>query len=158
MLDGGAPNYRCYECADGRYVAVGALEPQFWQALVDGLGLVDAPSPYDPGQWAACAETLDAAFKTRSRDEWADLFADTDACVAPVLTLDEAPKHPHNVARRSYAEVGPASLIDSAPRFSETPGRAGELTEIGADTAALLTELGYDDAAVESLRATRTIP
>ena len=157
MLDGGAPNYRCYECADGRYVAVGALEPQFWQALVDGLGLTDAPSPYDPAQWAACAETLSAAFKTRARDEWARLFAETDACVAPVLTLEEAPEHPHNAARRSYARVGPAQLIDSAPRFSETPGAAGALTELGADTAALLAELGYDAAAVEQLRSAGTI-
>src|SRR6478752_1492895 len=96
LLDGGAPNYRCYECADGRYVAVGALEPQFWQALVAGLGLTDAPSAHDPAQWRACAELLSATFKTRTRDEWADHFADTDACVAPVLTLEEAPHHPHN--------------------------------------------------------------
>ncbi|HEY2298626.1 MAG TPA: CaiB/BaiF CoA-transferase family protein [Jatrophihabitans sp.] len=157
LLDGGAPNYRCYECADGRYVAVGALEPQFWQALVDGLELADVPSPYDPAQWAACAQTLSATFKTRTRDEWAERFVDTDACVAPVLTLEEAPGHPHNVARQSYAQVGPASLIDGAPRFSETPGRSGPLTEIGGATVALLTELGYDAAAIDALRTTGTI-
>lgn len=157
LLDGGAPNYRCYQCADGRYVAVGALEPQFWAALVEGLGLSELPSPYDPAQWPACAEALTAAFATRSRDEWAEHFAGTDACVAPVLTLTEALDHPHNVARRSYTTVGDAVLADAAPRFSATPGAAGPLTPIGGDTAALLAELGYDAAAVDALRATQTI-
>jgi alpha-methylacyl-CoA racemase len=157
MLDGGSPNYRCYECADGRYVAVGALEPQFWAALVEGLGLSDAPSPYDPEQWTACADTLAATFKTRTRDEWGEHFAATDACVAPVLTLAEAPEHPHNVARRSYAQVGPAIVADAAPKFSATPGATGPLTEIGADTTALLAELGYDDAALAGLREVGTI-
>ncbi len=155
LLDGGAPNYRCYECADGRYVAVGALEQQFWQALVAGLGLTDPPSAHDPAQWRACAEVLSAEFKKRDRDEWAEHFADTDACVAPVLTLEEAPHHPHNLARRSYTHVGEATLIDAAPKFSATPGRAGELTAIGADTEALLADLGYDD--LSDLRASGTI-
>jgi alpha-methylacyl-CoA racemase len=157
LLDGGAPNYRCYECADGRYVAVGALEPQFWAALVDGLGLTDVPSPYDPAQWPACADALAAAFKTRGRDEWAEHFAATDACVAPVLTLEEAPGHPHNVARHSYTTIGTAVLADTAPRFSATPAAAGELTGIGGDTAALLDELGYDEVAVEALRSAGAI-
>ncbi|HEY8301740.1 MAG TPA: CaiB/BaiF CoA-transferase family protein [Jatrophihabitans sp.] len=157
LLDGGAPNYRCYECADGRYVAVGALEPQFWAALVDGLGLTDVPSPYDPAQWPACVDALAAAFKTRGRDEWAEHFAATDACVAPVLTLEEAPGHPHNVARHSYTTIGTAVLADTAPRFSATPAAAGELTGIGGDTAALLDELGYDEVAVEALRSAGAI-
>jgi alpha-methylacyl-CoA racemase len=155
LLDGGAPNYRCYECADGRYVAVGALEPQFWQALVEGLGLTDPPSAHDPSQWRACAELLSVTFMTRTRDEWADHFADTDACVAPVLTLEEAPQHRHNVARRSYTTVGNATMVDAAPKFSTTAGRAGDLTTIGADTEALLAELGYDD--LSELRSNATI-
>jgi alpha-methylacyl-CoA racemase len=157
LLDGGAPNYRCYECADGRHVAVGALEPQFWSALVEGLGLADVPSPYDPAQWPACADALATAFTTRTRDEWADHFADTDACVAPVLTLAEAPGHPHNVARRSYTQVGDATLVDSAPKFSATPGRAGALTAVGGDTADLLAELGYDATAIDALRTAAAI-
>jgi alpha-methylacyl-CoA racemase len=157
MLDGGAPNYRCYECADGRWVAVGALEPQFWAALVEALGLVDPPSPYDPAHWTACADILSTAFKTKTRDEWAEIFTPLDACVAPVLTLAEAPSHPHNVARRSYTQVGPATVADAAPKFSATPGAATPLTAIGADTAALLTGLGYDQAQLSELRESGTI-
>jgi alpha-methylacyl-CoA racemase len=155
LLDGGAPHYRCYECADGRYVAVGALEPRFWAALVDGLGLDAAgvPSPYDPAQWDACARLLAGTFRSRTRDEWAEHFAGTDACVAPVLTLTEAPNHPHNRARGSYVRVGGATVAAPAPKFSATPGRAGELTAVGADTAALLAEAGYDERARARLRA-----
>jgi alpha-methylacyl-CoA racemase len=157
MLDGGAPNYRCYECSDGRYVAVGALEPQFWAALVAALGLEDAPSPYDPAQWDACAAALTAAFATRTRDEWAEIFAPLDACVAPVLTLAEAPQHPHNLARGSYVDIGTSTLAAPAPRFSATPGATGELTGIGAATAQLLAELGCSDAEVAELRSSGTI-
>jgi alpha-methylacyl-CoA racemase len=157
LLDGGAPNYRCYECSDGRYVAVGALEPQFWTALVEGLGVADVPSPYDPAQWPACASVLAAAFATRTRDEWAERYAATDACVAPVLTLTEAPTHPHNRARRSYTRVGDATMVDAAPKFSATPGSTGALTEVGGDTAALLGELGYGDSDLAQLRASGAI-
>jgi alpha-methylacyl-CoA racemase len=159
MLDGGAPNYRCYECADGRYVAVGALEPQFWAELLDGLGL-DAsatPSPYDPAQWAECAMLLGATFKTATRDEWAARFEQRDACVAPVLTLHEAPQHPHNVERGSYAAVGDATLAGPAPRFSATPGETAALTTVGADTEMLLTEAGYAATEIAELRADGTI-
>jgi alpha-methylacyl-CoA racemase len=152
MLDGGAPNYRCYECSDGRWVAVGALEPQFWAALVETLALVDAPSPYDPAEWDACTSVLSATFRTKSRDEWAELFAPLDACVAPVLTLAEAPHHPHNVARGSYVDVGPATLAAPAPRLSGTPGSTGALTEIGGATADLLDELGYVADEIASLQ------
>jgi alpha-methylacyl-CoA racemase len=159
MLDGGAPNYRCYECADGRYVAVGALEPQFWAALVGALGL-DAdgtPSPYDPAQWSACASLLAATFATKARDEWAVIFESLDACVAPVLTLAEAPAHPHNVARSSFVPVGDATLAAPAPRFSATPGATTALTEVGADTATLLDELGFTASELDELHAAAAI-
>jgi alpha-methylacyl-CoA racemase len=159
LLDGGAPNYRCYECADGRYVAVGALEPQFWAALVDGLGLdaTTVPSPYERDQWEACAKVLAETFRTRTRDQWAEHFAATDACVAPVLTLAEAPQHPHHLARASYVRVGEATVAAPAPKFTGTPGRTGGLTAIGADTAALLAEAGYDEPARAQLRAAGAI-
>jgi alpha-methylacyl-CoA racemase len=159
MLDGGAPNYRCYECSDGRYVAVGALEPQFWAALVGALGLdvESTPSPYDPAQWDACTELMSATFKGRTRDEWAELFEPLDACVAPVLTLKEAPHHPHNVARASYAQVGNATLAAPAPKFSATPGETAPLTTIGADTDALLTEAGYSTGEIAKLREAATV-
>jgi alpha-methylacyl-CoA racemase len=159
MLDGGAPNYRCYECSDGRYVAVGALEPQFWAQLVRGIGLDldDTPSPYDPAQWAPCVQTLTDVFVTRTRDEWAQIFADVDACVAPVLTLTEALEHPHNVARDSYGVVGTAHQARPAPRFSVTPARLAPLTEMNAAAGDLLREAGYTDDQIEELRGTATI-
>jgi alpha-methylacyl-CoA racemase len=155
MLDGGAPNYRCYECADGRYVAVGALEAQFWAVLVQGLGLEASavPSPYDPAQWDACEALLSATFKTKTRDEWTEIYAPLDACVAPVLTLDEAPRHPHNVARGTYTQVGEATMAGPAPKFSVTRGGAPGLTTVGADSAALLAEAGYSEDELAGLRA-----
>jgi alpha-methylacyl-CoA racemase len=159
MLDGGAPNYRCYECADGKFVAVGALEAQFWAALVGALGRdVDSvPSPYDPAQWDACRTWLSETFLTKSRDEWAAIFEPLDACVAPVLTLEEAPNHPHNMARASYGRVAQAVLAEPAPKFSATPGALTELTEIGGDTDALLAEAGYSAEAVARLREAKVV-
>jgi alpha-methylacyl-CoA racemase len=159
LLDGGAPNYRCYECSDGRYVAVGALERQFWEELVGALGLDPAttPSPYDPAQWQACATLLASTFATKTRDEWAAIFEPLDACVAPVLTLAEAPSHPHNAARGSFAPVGDAVLAAPAPRFSATPGMTTPLTKMGGDTAALLAELGFTTAESDALRAAGAI-
>jgi alpha-methylacyl-CoA racemase len=159
MLDGGAPNYRCYECSDGRYVAVGALEPQFWATLVGALGLApdSTPSPYDPAQWSACVTLLGATFATKTRDEWAAIFEPLDACVAPVLTLAEAPAHPHNVARGSFVAVGNATLAAPAPRFSATPGATTPLTDVGADTTTLLDELGFTASERDELRAAAAI-
>ena len=159
LLDGGAPNYRCYACADGRYIAVGALEPRFWTELLRGLGLdpQTTPSPYEPAQWDACAELLAATFATRTRDEWAAVFEPLDACVAPVLTLAEAPAHPHSAERVSYVSVGGAIVAAPTPRFSATPGAPGQLSLPGADTAAVLAELGYSSVDVEALRAAGAI-
>jgi alpha-methylacyl-CoA racemase len=159
MLDGGAPNYRCYETSDAKWLAVGPLEPQFWAALVATLGL-DAdttPSPYSPDGWAECKQVLADAFRTRTRDVWAALFELTDACVAPVLTLDEATRHPHNVARGSFTQVGDATVPAPAPRFSATPAEAGAVPQVGTATADLLAEVGYDDAAIVALRAAGAI-
>jgi alpha-methylacyl-CoA racemase len=159
MLDGGSPNYRCYETADGKWLAVGPLEPQFWSALVNALGLdeTSTPTPYARQDWDACKKVLAETFRTRTRDEWAELLAPLDACVAPVLTLDEALHHPHNVARGSYVDVAGAAMPGPVPQFSATPGAIGEIHEVGADSAALLDELGYDAGAVEELRAAGAI-
>jgi alpha-methylacyl-CoA racemase len=116
LLDGGAPFYRCYTCADGRFVAVGALEPHFYAALITGLGLTADEAPqYDMAAWPALHARFEALFATRDRDNWAARFAGTDACVTPVLSLAEAPTHPHNLARGTFAgtPVQPAP----APRF-----------------------------------------
>jgi alpha-methylacyl-CoA racemase len=159
MLDGGSPNYRCYECADGRFVAVGALEPHFWAALVGALGfeVATTPSPYDPAQWQECAALLTATFATKTRDEWAAIFEPLDACVAPVLTLAEAPSHPHNVARKSFTQVGNATVAAPAPRFSATPGVTPELTDMAAETLTLLDELGFTASELDELRAAGAI-
>lgn len=120
LLDGGAPFYRCYTCRDGQFVAVGALEPRFHAALLAGLGLTADEFPqYDLAAWPAQQARLEATFATRDRDDWAAHFAGTDACVTPVLTLAEAPGHPHNLARGTF--VGPGAPQPApAPRFGPT--------------------------------------
>lgn len=121
LLDGGAPFYRCYACRDGRFVAVGALEPRFYAALLAGLGVppVEAPQ-FDPAGWPALHVRFEALFAGCDRDDWAAHFAGTDACVTPVLTLGEAPFHPHNLARRTFTGTDPVQPAP-APRFD---GRA----------------------------------
>jgi alpha-methylacyl-CoA racemase len=159
MLDGGAPNYRCYETSDGKFMSVGALEPQFWAALVGAIGReVDAtPSPYDPAQWDACEALLTEVFLSKTRDEWAEIFAPLDACVAPVLTLTEAPEHAHNVARGSYMTVGDAVMAGPAPKFSATPGEGATLTPMLGATSELLAEVGYTTDEIEALRTSETV-
>ncbi|HST49509.1 CaiB/BaiF CoA transferase family protein [Jatrophihabitans sp.] len=156
IFNGGAPNYRCYACSDGRYVAVGALEPKFWNILLGILGLDPAttPSPMNPDRAGELTALLAGVFAGRPRDEWAELFADTDACVAPVLTLAEAPDHPHNRARQAYAEVAGVPVAAPVPRFSATPATvAEEPPAIGADTEKVLGELGYSADRLAELRA-----
>ncbi|MEU9064890.1 CaiB/BaiF CoA-transferase family protein [Streptomyces sp. NPDC048430] len=123
LLDGGAPYYDTYECSDARYVAVGALEPQFWLALLTGLEIDPAefPARDDPAQWPAIRERLTAVFATKTRDEWAAVFDGTDACVTPVLTFAEAAAHPHIAARRTVITIAGVDQAAPAPRFSRTP-------------------------------------
>ena len=121
LLDGGAPFYRCYGCKDGRFVAVGALEPQFYAALIAGLGLAPETAPqFDFASWPALQDRFEAIFATRERDEWEAHFEGTDACVTPVLTTAEAARHPHNTARGTFVEQ---DIIQAAPtpRFAGTP-------------------------------------
>lgn len=122
LLDGGAPFYGCYLCRDGRHVAVGALEPQFFKALLAGLGLEAAAfAQYDRAEWPRLKKALAAAFATRDRDDWAAQFAATDACVSPVLSLEEAVHHPQSAAREGYRSLGGLQHPAPAPRFSATP-------------------------------------
>jgi len=160
MLDGGAPNYRCYRTSDGKWVAVGAIEPQFWAALLDALGLdLDTtPGPYDPAQWPACIEVLTATFASRTRDEWAALFEPLDACVAPVLTLEESLSHPHNVARGAFVEVDGAPMPAPAPRFSRTQtATAGSAVKIGEHNDEVLAAVGLTGQEIAELRAAGVI-
>jgi alpha-methylacyl-CoA racemase len=154
LLDGGAPFYDTYACADGRHVAVGALEPQFYAAFVEGLGLTGAlpGGQYDLAHWPEHRRRFAEAFATRTRDEWADVFAGTDACVTPVLGLREAPGHPHLAARGTFVEQDGASLPGPAPRFSRTPGAVrGPARRPGADTTAVLTDWGFSADEVRAL-------
>jgi alpha-methylacyl-CoA racemase len=138
LLDGAAPFYDTYTCADGRHVAVGAIEPQFYAALLTGLGLADAdlPGQHDREQWPALRERIAAVFGTRTRDEWAAVFEDTDACVTPVLAFGEVATHPHVAARGTIVERDGIAQAAAAPRFSrtaaETPGRAAEPESVDA--------------------------
>ncbi|WP_076815338.1 CaiB/BaiF CoA transferase family protein [Pseudofrankia asymbiotica] len=123
VLDGGAPYYGTYLCADGRYVAVGAIEPQFYAELVAGLGLdlAELPAQRDRSRWPLLRASLAAAILTRTRDEWSEVFAGTDACLTPVLAFDEVDSHPHVVARRTLINQQGAVQPAPAPRFSRTP-------------------------------------
>jgi alpha-methylacyl-CoA racemase len=121
LLDGGAPFYDTYETSDGRFVAVGAIEPSFYAALLAGLGLTGVFDQYDRDGWPAMRARFTAVFATRTRDEWASVFAGTDACVAPVLTPAEAPGHPHNRARSVFVDVDGVPQPAPAPRFARTP-------------------------------------
>ncbi|MFC8088956.1 CaiB/BaiF CoA transferase family protein [Streptomyces sp. NPDC057301] len=137
LLDGGCPYYGTYETADGRYMAVGALEPQFYDEFVTLLEIPEhAGARKDWARWGELREAVAARFKARTRDEWTAVFEGTDACVAPVLSLHEAPHHPHLAARGTFTDHGGITQPAPAPRFSATPTavRTGP-AQPGADTA-----------------------
>jgi alpha-methylacyl-CoA racemase len=160
LLDTGAPFYDCYETADGRFMAVGALEPQFFMALCGGLGLDPAglPMQYDPSSWPVLRERFAAAFHGRTRDEWEQVFGGIDACVAPILTMEEAIRHPHNVARGTFVEVGGITQPGPAPRFSRTPSAVpAPPAAPGEHTEEILAESGFSEAEVAGLRAAGAI-
>lgn len=155
MLDTGAPWYDVYETADGKHMAVGAIEPQFYAEFLRLLGLPDAdslPNQHDRAGWPEQRERFAAAFKTRTRDEWAKIFLPSDACVAPVLSMKEAAEHPYNTERGVFVEEGGHLQPGPAPRFSRTQAEISGLPVLpGADTRAVLTGLGFHD--VEELLA-----
>ncbi|MGH3096471.1 MAG: CaiB/BaiF CoA transferase family protein [Streptosporangiales bacterium] len=156
FLDGGAPFYRCYSCADGRFVAVGALEPQFYAALLAGFEIDPAtlPGQHDREYWPEIAEQFAVVFATRTRDEWAELFAGTDACVAPVLTPAEAPRHPHAAARGTFVEVDGLVQPGPAPRLDRTPGSVGgPAPYAGQHSNEALGAWGFGPAEIDELRA-----
>ncbi|MEV5643092.1 CaiB/BaiF CoA-transferase family protein [Streptomyces flaveolus] len=122
LFDGGAPFYGTYETADGQYMAVGALEPRFYAEFMERLGIPgEAPAREDMARWGELREAIAARFKARTRDEWTALFTDSDACVAPVLSLREAPHHPHLAARGTFTDHAGITQPAPAPRFSATP-------------------------------------
>ncbi|MFE5740052.1 CaiB/BaiF CoA transferase family protein [Streptomyces celluloflavus] len=136
LLDGGAPFYGTYETADGGHMAVGALEPRFYAEFSRLLGIEDgAPDRNDPAAWGALRTAIAARFRTRSRAEWTEVFAHSDACVAPVLSLREAPAHPHLAARGTFVDRYGLTQPAPAPRFSATPSTVRRPpAQPGADT------------------------
>ena len=141
LLDGGDPLYGCYRCADGKFLALGALEPQFRAALAQGLGITEITK-----------KNVAAAIAKRHRDQWVAQFAGKDACVAPVLSLEEAPAHPHHRARATFIDVGGVRQPGPAPRYSLTPTDPPRPPRRGGeDGAAILADLGYDQQAIEEL-------
>ena len=156
LLDGGAPFYGTYRCGDGRWIAIGPLEQRFFDELVDRLGISpgDVPNRHDPSEWPALRDLLERTFEQKDRDEWVSQLEGTDVCFAPVLTMAEAPHHPHNVAREVFLEVDGVLQPAPAPRFSRTPAAvAGPVPEIGRDTLDVLRECGWADAEIDSLLA-----
>jgi alpha-methylacyl-CoA racemase len=157
MLDSGAPFYEVYETSDGKYLAVGGIETQFYAKLLEGMGLAGddtLPGQNDKSQWPAMKERFAAVFRTKTRDEWSAIFDGTDACVVPVLSPWEVAEHPHNQARDTYVEVEGIVQPAPAPRFSRTPSAISRPpSPPGADTISGLVEWGIPEDTVASLRA-----
>jgi alpha-methylacyl-CoA racemase len=123
LLDGGAPFYDTYRCADGKWISVGALEPQFYALLLQKTGAAGrlVQPQMERESWPAMQQALREIFATRTRQQWCELLENTDACFAPVLSLSEAPAHPHNRARGTFVELAGVIQPAPAPRFSTTP-------------------------------------
>ena len=155
MLDSGAPWYDTYETSDGQFIAIGAIEPKFYQELLERLGLASEqlPAQNDRAGWPVLRTRFAEIFRTRTRDEWCRVFADSDACFAPVLTFAEAKSHPHHLAHGSYVDVRGIEQPAPAPRFSRTPGhvRRGP-PERGALGREALIDWGFGAAEIEKLR------
>jgi alpha-methylacyl-CoA racemase len=147
LLDGAAPFYDTYTCADGRFVAVGAIEPQFYRALLDGLGLAadELPGQLDRSRWPELRTRLAEVFATRTRDQWAAVFDGTDACVTPVLAFGEVPGHPHVAARGTVVDRDGVLQAAPAPRFSRTRTELPDRPASEADVSQVLA--GWGDRA-----------
>ncbi len=154
VLDSGAPWYDTYPTSDGKFVSIGAIEPKFFAALVDRLGLdpEEVGAQNDRAGWPALRERIAARFGTRTRDAWCDVFAGSDACFAPVLTFGESRAHPHGAARHSTVELGGIAQPAPAPRFSRTPGSARRPPpERGGDGRAALRDWGMGHVEIDAL-------
>ena len=157
LLDSGAHFYDSYETKDGKFISIGSIEPKFYALLIQKAGLTDDTdfeAQLDKTQWPALSKKLTAIFKTKTRDKWCELMEGTDVCFAPVLSLSEAPHHPHNVARNTFLEVGGTVQPAPAPRFSvtkaETPRRS---PQVGDDTDSILEAIGRNRAQIEALKS-----
>lgn len=162
LLDTGAHFYETYETADGKYISVGAIEPQFYGELLRLTGLEEVadelPRQMDRTQWEPMKERLAEVFITKTRDQWCELMEHTDACFAPVLSMDEAPNHPHIAQRGTYTEVAGLVQPAPAPRFSRTPGAvARPPAHIGQHSNEILAERGFSEDQIAALRSSAAI-
>ena len=164
MLDSGAFFYDVYETSDGGYISLGSIEPQFFRLLVDLLGLGEIESKewiqnqWAPQTWPQMADKLEALIKTKSRDDWCNLFEGTDVCFAPVLSMDEARHHPHNIARETFVNDGDVWQPAPVPRFSRTVVNAGSTAvALGENSQTILLSLGYGQEEIDALLATGAI-
>jgi len=160
FLDGGAHFYDTYQCADGKWLAVGPIEPHFYRILLEGCGVTD-PDPrqqWHPKSWPTMKERLRAALRTKNRDEWCALFEGSDACVTPVLGLEEAPTHPHNQARQTFVEHAGLVQPAPAPRFSRTPAeiRSAPGSPVSSSND-WLTEWGFSDTEIAQFVSAGTL-
>ena len=162
FADGGAPFYDAYECADGEYISIGSIEPQFYALLME-LGGFDAQDPlfkeqFNKKNWPRCKEIITARFKTKTRDQWCEIMDGTDICFAPVLSMAEAPSHPHNVHRSTFVELDGWMQPAPSPRFSRTVQEIqGPPPLAGADTEKVLLDNGYSQAEVNTLLANNAV-
>jgi alpha-methylacyl-CoA racemase len=160
LLDGGAPFYDTYACADGRFVSIGAIEPQFYARLLALAGATDPvfEAQMDEARWPELKARFAALFATRSRDEWCALLEGTDACFAPVLDMAEAPRHPHNAARGTFVDIGGVTQPAPAPRFSRTAPSVGSAPPApGEHTEDVLADWGWARDAIAALKAAQVI-
>jgi alpha-methylacyl-CoA racemase len=160
MLDGGAPFYDTYACADGKYISIGAIEPQFYTQLLALAGAVDPDfaRQWSRPRWPQLKAKFAALFATRTRDAWCALLEGTDVCFAPVLDMAEAPAHPHNLARGTFIEQDGVTQPAPAPRFSRTaPGVPAAPAAPGQDSEQVLADWGWSPDAIETLKAAKLI-
>jgi alpha-methylacyl-CoA racemase len=160
LLDTGAHFYDVYETADGKYVSIGSIEPQFYAELLRLTGLEgeDLPWQHDKSHWPELKERFAALFRTKTRDEWSAIMEGTDVCFAPVLSVPEALEHPHNVERGTFVEVAGIPQPAPAPRFSRTPGAiSGPPAHAGQHTDEVLAAAGFDAEAVAKLKASGAV-
>ena len=157
FLDGAAHFYGTYECADGGFVSIAAIEPQFYQLLLEKLEIDNEAfhKQWSKERWRSLRERLTALFLTRERAHWCELLESSDACFSPVLDLYEAPQHPHNVARKTFVEIAGVTQPAPSPRFSRTPGFIrSPAPKPGSDTADILSAAGYSPSELGALLAT----
>lgn len=160
LFDGGPHFYDTFECADGKWISVGAIEVHFYTELVEKLGLseevgeISYPAQFDKQKWQDLKPLFAQRIKEKTRDQWCEIFAASDACVAPILDMDEAVQYPHNVAREAFVELDGVVQTAPAPRFSRTPSAIqSPPVPAGQDNHTLLAELGFSEAEIEQLKA-----